>query len=177
MPANNFNGKNLQSSVKNIVKRSIVTLPGTDDGIRSGAQVSYMGNTANIETIYPYGFYANAPAGSNAILLNVQAEEENRVGFVYDVVARFKGLKTGEVYVGNPITQAVIKFLADGSIEITTTANINVISPLTTVTGDATVTSNVNLAGTGGPGVARIGDLVDLGTGEITGGSTKVFAN
>lgn len=48
---------------------------------------------------------------------------------------------------------------------------------MVTASGTATITAaTVNLGGEGGPGVARIGDTVNLSTGLITGGSGKVFA-
>lgn len=69
--------------------------------------------------------------------------------------------------------------ISDSGLTITTDAPLSVTADSATVTasGTATITAaTVNLGGEGGPGVARIGDTVNLSTGLITGGSGKVFA-
>jgi hypothetical protein len=94
---------------------------------------------------------------------------------VYIPPNRFKNLLPGEVQLGNTVTQAYIKFNQDGTVEIKTNSNliINANSAMVNAT-DTTVNGNVNLGGTGGQGVARIGDsVVD---GVITSGSSSVKA-
>lgn len=69
--------------------------------------------------------------------------------------------------------------ISDSGLTITTDAPLSVTadSAMVTASGTATITAaTVNLGGEGGPGVARIGDTVNLSTGLITGGSGKVFA-
>lgn len=179
------NKKNNQTT--NMLKRGVVTLVNADSGKRSTAQVTSMGTTSTIETIYPYGIYAVAPQGSDVAIFNVLGGEENKVGIPYDVAIRFKNLKAGEVIVGNPVTQSYTKFSSDGSVEVISDKDfiMTVKGKITiNVEGDASITSqgnvdliasgDVNLGGTGGAGVARIGDAVTGGV--ITGGSTKVFA-
>jgi hypothetical protein len=66
-----------------------------------------------------------------------------------------------------------IQFDGSGNINITTPTGDAV--NITTGTANITATT-VNLGASGGPAVARIGDSVDLSTGKILTGSSKVFA-
>jgi len=81
-----------------------------------------------------------------------------------------KGYSISDDDAGNLVIQSL-----NGSVKVSLGATIATVqAPTVNVNG----TSRVNLAGTsGGAAVARIGDTVDLTTGLITSGSTKVFSN
>lgn len=156
--------------IRNLIKRAKVTLNYSDNQSQyTGSQVIYMGNPVNMEIINPYGISAVAPIGSQVLMFNIQGQEENRIGFVFNPPDRFMNLQPGEVQIGNTVKQTYIKFDKDGSITIESTQDITINAQETTVNG------HVNLGGSGGAGVARIGDsVVD---GVITTGSTIVKAN
>ena len=100
----------------------------------------------------------------------------------YSQAERFKNLESGEVVVGNPVTQSFVKFDKDGNITIdskkdvtiNSTAEINVTS-----SGSVNVDAPVVNLGSGGLPIARTGDAVTVtisGTphvGTITGGGTN----
>ena len=94
--------------------------------------------------------------------------------------------KQGDLQIGLPDGSEILISTGNTSVDMTTkNANWN---PPTTQTaynininikGNATVNASEVYLGTtsgGGKGVARIGDSVDLSTGVITSGSSKVFA-
>lgn len=104
--------------ITGMVKRAYVTLVGNDANKYQTTQISYLGKTADMEVIYPYGLCGNPPKNSLVLLFNVQGMEENRAGVANLVTERFKDLKEGEVAIGNYLTKSVIKFLENGDIEI-----------------------------------------------------------
>jgi phage gp45-like len=172
----------MERMIKNLIKRGILTLVLPDNAPATGAQVVSLGDTTDTETVYPYGLSANAPAGSEAILFNIMGDESNKVALIYSPQTRFSNLQAGEVAVGNQIIKSHIKFDQNGNIEIvapkdlnvTITGNVNlIVNGNVNVTAETTtLTGDVNLGGTGGVGVARIGDsVVD---GVITTGSSTV---
>lgn len=178
----------LRNRIVNLIKRGIVSLID-DTGTYFRAQVEYLGKTKKIEVIFPYGLYGRPPKGSCAILFNVNGQEENMAGIVYDVLRRFTGLSDGEVVLGNPKTGSYVKMAASGNIELQTDADVTAncanatltTSGKTTIisTGDIELKGSANiLLGSGGQPVARLGDAVQVnpatGTGTIIAGSTKV---
>ena len=70
----------LKSMVTNMIKRSTTTLPVDDANDFQVVQVSYMGKTADIENVLPYGLCSSPPVGSLALMFNIQGQEENRAG-------------------------------------------------------------------------------------------------
>jgi hypothetical protein len=98
----------------NMIKRATVSLPGDDSGNVANTQVTYLGRTAQVEVIYPYGTAGKAPKDSSSVMLNIQAQEENRVIIEYRPVDRFKNLKPGEYVVGNQLTGSNVLFREDG---------------------------------------------------------------
>jgi len=191
--------KRFSINIRNIVKRGYVSLAGDDSGPYNLTQISYSvpDKTANAEVINPYGLYSNLPNGIQVLFFAVNNDEENRACIGYSQDDRFKNLKEGEVLIGNPQTQAYVKFDADGNIEIQSAAEINIKASgeinidagdiniengTINVTGDAELNANnvnvnatkVNL-GSGGARIARLGDQVTVGasTGTITSAGTN----
>src|SRR5690349_2108707 len=93
-----------------------------------------MDKTSDMEVIYPYGLFAQAPVNSLALVFSIQGNEENLAGIVYAYRDRFKNLKEGEVLLGNILTGSFIKFDKDGNIEINSKKDVNV-----TITGNAII--------------------------------------
>jgi hypothetical protein len=153
--------------IAGMVKRAYVTLVGDDSGRYQTTQIGYLGKTADMEVIYPYGLCGNPPKNSLVLLFNVQGMEENRAGIANLLSERFKNLKEGEVAIGNYLTKSVIKFLENGDIEIHGTndervtidrnCNINIngncdisVNGTTTLScpGGTTINSDVHVNGT-----------------------------
>lgn len=141
--------------------------------------------------LYPYGYFANAPKGALAVLLNLNGQEDNKVGIPFipqedfdGAEGRFKDLQPGEVLVGNLLTRAFVKFDLDGNVEVEAPGDVYVtaLGNVTISAGDVTIQAenaivdadSVSLGGSGGPAVARVGDSV--ANGVITSGSSKVSA-
>jgi len=161
------------TKLANLIKYAYVSRTIEDNQKVALTQASFLGKTANVQVISPYGLSVHLPLKTKLLLFNIQGIEENRavIGFSQD--ERFKNLKEGEVIVGSPKTQTYIKFDKDGNIEIIGKGKINV-----TTTGDIDFkcdnfnidATQVNL-GQGGNKIARLGDEVTVGTetGTITG--------
>ncbi len=145
------------------IKRAVLSLVSKDDGEFSVGQANYNGKTGDTELVWPYGFFANPPLGASILMFNVQGQEENRAGIASFPQMRFKNLKEGEVGIANFMTGSVMKFLADGSIEVTATNGMNI-----TVTPDLNivVAGNVNIAVAGGVSLSAGADVSIDGTGQ-----------
>lgn len=129
--------------ITGLIKRCYVTLVGDDNAKFQTTQVKYLGKTANVEVLYPYGLCGNPPTNSIAILFNIQGQEENRAGLFNLPNQRFNGLKEGEVVVGNYLSGSYIKFTQNGDIEILSTSNNIIITGNITVNGSITSSGNV----------------------------------
>lgn len=105
------------------VKRSYITRVSKDEDNFHTAQVSYMGQVADVEVITPYGVYSTLPLDSHMLVWNVNGVEENRVAIGNTPHVRFKGLKPGEVVVGSPATKSNVFFKTDGSVIVTGKGN------------------------------------------------------
>lgn len=104
------------NKIKNLIKKAGITNTIDDSSNYSRAQVGYLGKTSPIETIFPYGLYAVAPIGSEVLLFSIMGQEENLAGIPNAPSIRIKGLKEGEVAIGNPLAECFIKFDQDGNI-------------------------------------------------------------
>lgn len=186
--------KSLFTKIKNLIKRGYVSKVLDDDKELPFQQVSYLGKIGYSERLSPYGLDSNPPQDIQVLVFSVNGVESNRLSMAYSQANRFKGLKEGEVVVGNPETQAYIKFAEDNTIEIKATQSVTIEAPSITIKNgtisiesdadiSVTGTANINATqinlGSGGPQIARKGDavLVNVGgtdyTGVITGGGTN----
>ncbi len=178
------------------IKNSAVTNSGNDSENSPQSQVTAMFKVSNSYIIWPYGMGGVAPVNSFGITFSIGSDAGNEATIVSAPHLRPKGLKPGEVYVSNLVTKSIVKFKADGTIEIdsknkitiSATGEVTIDAPSVTVTapvikfaGDVEITGNllaqggVNLGGAGGNGIASIGDSVVAGT--ITTGSANSFTN
>lgn len=153
-----------------MIKRATVSRPGDDSGNVSNTQVTYLGRTAQVEVIYPYGTAGKAPKDSSSIMLNIQAQEENRVIIEYRPTDRFKNLKPGEYVVGNQLTGAFVKFSENGDIEIDAgSANVNLTAANLNITGDVAVVGSTAFTGT----VTANGKSIDDTHGHTQGNDSN----
>jgi hypothetical protein len=126
----------INTKLSNLIKKAYVALTSKDDKDYSTAQINYYGKTTYIQTLYPYGFSANAPLNTLILLMNVMGQEENLIGIPYCAKERFKNLKSGEVVIGSPISGSYLKFKSDGDIEIICKKDLKI-----TVTNESNITT------------------------------------
>jgi phage gp45-like len=186
------------SKIEGIVKRSNITRSSSDENAFQTAQISYMGQVADTEVIWPYGMYGNVPINSLCVTFSIGSQEEDRATFPSRSHKRIrKNLKPGEVGLGNFETKSEIFFDSDSNVIIIANNNLNITvkgnanitidgdviinatnatvnATKTTVTGNADINGKVNLGVAGVP-IARIGDSV-VG-GVITTGSVNHTAS
>ena len=151
--------------IRNLIKRGVVTKKTLDDGQFSVAQVKWLaGKIGNVETIHPYGISSYAPVGSMALMFNIMGHEANRAAIINDPKRRFKGLKEGEVAVGNFLTRSYVKFLENGDIEVVGTSN-----RVVTISDDNTLTVGGDYAITvsGDTTINTTGDTIINSTGDV----------
>lgn len=164
-------------ALKSLARWALVSRRGDDSGRYPVQQVTYLGKVGDALMWLPYGLHANVPEGDLVLLFSLQGKGEARVGIPGSPKAR-PPLAPGEVALHHPVTGTKIHLKADGSVEIDAIGNVTV-----NAAGDASVVAGgtalvdgavVELGGTGGPAVARVGDSV--AGGVIVTGSGKVNA-
>jgi len=128
------------SELRNMIRRAVITLGGSDDKDFPVQQVTYLGKTADIEIITPYGMHANLPADNETFVTmwTVAGQEDYRVGMGYTPKRRPKNLPEGEVVFYHPLTQSRVQFKNNGDIEIESTGDNG--SAIVTVKKDLTIT-------------------------------------
>ena len=166
----------------NMIKRALTSLPIKDNTDFQTSQVRYLGKTAQIELVYPYGLCSSPPTGSMVLMFNIQGQEENRAGMANLTRQRFKNLKEGEVAVGNYLTGSVVKFLENGDIEVTGTNDINLTVAGTTnltstgavsIKGDVTITGDLTVTGDTALGAIVTADNTNIGKTHVHSGVTS----
>lgn len=143
------------------VKWSNVSFVMPDTGNFPRTQVKYNGKASDMTVITPYGLWHNLPMDSLVLTMNVQGQEESKAGIGNTPKKRFKGLKEGEVVVGNALTLSSIKFDEQGNIYIECKNNEKV-----TITGNYDLTAGGEVNFTPGSRVKINGNL------EVTGNIT-----
>lgn len=139
----------------NIIKYCLFSKNEKDNLQYPEQQVTYMGKTADVFIVLPYGFHANIPEGFPGLLVQVNGQEHNRAAIPMSPNERPKNLESGDVVYYSPVTGEKILFKASGGIfvtgDITFEDNITVNGDLT-VNGDTilkNVTSNgINIGST-----------------------------
>lgn len=163
------------------------TIAAVDDGPQAQeVQIEMLDDEAHdqVERLQQYGFTSVPHPGAEAVTVFVGGlRSHGLVIAIEDRRYRLRGLKPGEAALYDDQGQAV--HLTRDGIEIRTAKAVTIdagedvlVKSAGTVTieaGSAIVQADsVDLGGTGGAGVARIGDTVSGGI--ITGGSSKVRA-
>ncbi|WP_085908473.1 phage baseplate assembly protein V [Kiloniella majae] len=146
----------------------------------------------DIEHAEPYGLAAHPLAGAETFISNVLGQRSHMVALIVgDPRYRPTDLKSGEVKVWSKYGQE-IHLRDDGGITITAPGGdlkidapeVNINTPAATINTDKAVinSDDIHLGGEGGEQVARITDMVRVGTGSSAGdwpiisGSDKVRA-
>lgn len=152
-----------------IIKRGVVTKPGTDDKKYPETQVKSSGSTSNMELLYPYGSHGSPPVNSIAAIFMNEGKPDSKMGIAYEPDLRPKNLKDGEYECGNFVIGSTVLFREDGSILVS--GNDLIIE----VDGDAniTVTGTTKLNSTGDvtvtcPKLTVDGDFQVTGKAEFT---------
>lgn len=118
----------LLRKIKSMIRRAVVSLSLPDTGDYPIVQVGYLGKTANAEAIWPYGLGGRLPEDAQVFLFNIEGMEENKAGIGTAPTQRKKVDNSGEIWVGNPLTQAIILFKSNGDIEGTTDGIISLVA-------------------------------------------------
>lgn len=180
--------KNTINTVE-LVRVDLINDDGTIDVIpvvkRETADGTYAENG-----IIPNVKYIQYQAGTNAIIVKPQVGDiglllinkrdiSNALGGVVATNRMFNpcdGIYLGGVFGLNQQPEQILEFNENG-ISITSPTKLSINAPEVEVNAStsAIITSPlIELGGSGGQGIARIGDSVDLQTGKIISGSTAV---
>lgn len=150
--------KNILRRLTNLIKKAVITKGADDTGNIPRQQLTYNGKTADSEIFFPYGMSANMASGNRTmcVLFAMEGQEDNRIAMGHTPTLRPRNLAEGELVVYHPLTQTKMHFRNNGDLDITTAGasgavnliapgGVNVTAPLTTITGDLTVTGDTAL--------------------------------
>ncbi|QDH35858.1 phage baseplate assembly protein V [Porphyrobacter sp. YT40] len=161
----------LEGRVRGMVARAIVRL--VDDARQAQElQVELLADESQdaVERFQNYGLTSVPHAGAEALVVFAGGLRSHGVVLaVEDRRYRLTGLQDGEVALFDDLGN-VIK-LGRQRIDVTAVTELLVTAPKVIVQSD-----NVRLGEDGGAAVARVGDDVNLSTGKIVSGSSKVRA-
>ena len=174
-----------------MIKYASLSKVGDDDKLLPQTQVEYFGQVRDTMVVWPYGMGGNAPIDSYCLVFSVGANEGSRACIAMAPQLRRREFKEGEVYFGNLVTGTVLEFLEDGQlfgnvegdVNLTVKGNVNIVAtgdvtitaPKITLDGDVTITgsllaeSAVDLGGSGGQAIARVGDTTSDGATIVSG--------
>lgn len=155
----------LSDRIRNLLRWCKVTRDGGSDTDQFPVQqVGYLEKVGDALMWFPFGYHANIPAETLAIMLSMQGNREARVALPGSPIGR-PAIAAGEVVIFHPATQSRIHFKANGDIEVTTDTKIKVTAPLAELIGDLTVSGDVTVDGD----VNVITDLNVSGDADVTG--------
>lgn len=139
-------------------------------------QIAGMGKVQdNVVFAFPVGYNASPPVNTPGLRLNI-GDSENAVFIPFSFRDRDQSLVEGEISIRNPITGALIKWKADGSIAIESkndvlidaVGDITINAPTTTSATDWTNTGTIENTGN----VTINGNVTVNGTIDATGNIT-----
>ena len=125
--------------LKGIIRLCEVTLAGEGTADYPQQQIEYMEKTANAISWFPYGFHANLPPETLAILFAISGVPEARVFMGGSPKDRPLDLESGEVAFFHPSTGSEIRLKANGDIQLTA-PNVNIV-------GNLDVSGTLDIAG------------------------------
>lgn len=167
----------LKRRVMNMLARAIIETSRDDEGVQL-VQVSVLEGELHddVERAQPYGLTSRPLPGAEAMILAMGGTRSH--GLIIDLGDRryrLRSMQEGEVALYDD--QGQIIYLTRDGIRITTPFKIDIEAEgavsITAQSADV-IADAVNLGGTGGAAVARVGDSV--AGGVITSGSAKVMA-
>lgn len=134
-------------SDKDQVRLAKITKNVVGDGQFISHEVSYLGKEANGIAFYPYGFHANAPPESWALMLSIQGHPDNRALLVSEPKVRPE-LKSGEVALYHPlIPDLIITLQSDGQLLIKSGVKVFVNAPEAEFTDNVKINGNLEVVG------------------------------
>lgn len=161
----------LEGRVRGMVARAIVRL--VDDARQAQAlQLELLAGESHdgVERFQSYGLTAHPHPGAEALVVFPGGLRSHGIALaVEDRRYRIKALAEGEVALFDDLGN-LIK-LGRERIDVTAVTAMQVDAPNVLVKANT-----IQLGAEGGPAVARVGDTVDLSTGKILTGSSKVKA-
>ncbi len=181
-------------ALKHLIRRGILSLLLDDSSDYPLAQITYNGISTDAMRMGVYGVSSQPPLDSLAMVLSPFARLDDPVAVIDDVLGRFKGLKEGEVQLGNYITRSSVKFEEDGSITIDLpnggdmkvalsdgdiivdagSGDVTLTAGTTTINGDLIVTGTVTgqTEVVGGAGNVRLSQHQHVISGGSSAGTT-----
>lgn len=165
-------------ALKYLIRWAVLKAVDDSAAYRAG-KASAFGKEGNVFLLTPYGLAHNPPAGATVLMLQVGGDEGNKVGIADLPTRRLKGLAPGEAALYNALTDSFVLMKENGDVVVDCKGDLNL-----TVAGNVTMTASgsVDIGAAGGPAVARVGDMVRVGSGSSAGdwpiisGSSKVNA-
>lgn len=117
--------------IKNLIRWAAITAPSADNKKFPLHQITYMGKNADCLAWYPFGYHANPGAATLALMLEANADPENRVMFPGSPKERIDDLlptplAEDEILLFHPPTKSYIHFKADGTIDIDSQKDVNI---------------------------------------------------
>lgn len=161
----------IEGRVRLMLARAIVNLV-SDAAQAQELQIDVLADETHdaVERLQDYGFTSVPHAGAEALVGFVGGLRSHGVVIaVADRRYRLRGLEAGEVALYDDLGNVVKLGREELTIEAAT--KVRVAAPIAVIEAD-----DIRLAGDGGAAVARVGDDVNLTTGKIISGSTKVTA-
>ena len=113
--------------VSRIVRWAMVEGDSADGDPYQTQRLTYLGKSGDSVSWYPYGFNANAPGGSLALMLAVAGDSSSTVHIPGSPRERPK-VKVGEVVLYHPKTGAKVLMKEDGGILIESAGTVDVIA-------------------------------------------------
>ncbi|MDB2704921.1 phage baseplate assembly protein V [Pseudomonadota bacterium] len=173
--------KALQRKIQQVVSRAVVTI--VNDGLKTQElQLTIMSDEVldGVERFQNYGFTSHPRTGAEAITLSVNGHRSHTVAIaVDDKRYRLKGLKGGEVALYDDQGQKVVIYRDRIEVEapkvVVKSSDVIVNSTKVFIDSD-----DINLGNGESAGLARVGDMVQIGSGSSAGlwpivsGSNKV---
>lgn len=158
--------------IRQIATRAIVELIDTDTALTTlKIKISENESLEDIEHFEPYGFTANPPAGSEALVISVGGRREHSV--VLQVASRkyrLVGLKPGDVALYNMNGDKIV-MAANGETTLKVATKVIMECPNFEITGDLKLNGNMNLQGDlATSGKHDIGGDVEVGGSQVTVG-------
>lgn len=149
--------------------------PEDDDSIQVAQANTHNDIKKDIMLLTPYGFWHRPMPNALIVAQNMLNDQSTITGMASDSNIRMKQLQPSEVVVGNGYATALIYFKEDGTIEVTSPWEVNVIAPTVNVnctTLEATCTDatvNATTVTLNATNIALNGNVSITGSLEIDG--------
>lgn len=110
----------LREKVKSIFKSAVLVAVEEGD-VQQILKCKALGVDQRASHYSPSGLYSVPVSDSMVVLMSLQANDDNKIGFAWDPKNRPAGMSEGEVMLRNPKSNAQIYCKKNGEVEISTT--------------------------------------------------------